>query len=454
MINLLPYYIASFSSYTEVLLSSAISHVLERSPPICEIPLVLISHLEKGGVDTYRKSSTIDGYLSFSQKRGRVDRILLATGIASIISEIVELLLKDRPQDDVAGYVLNALRERKDPSKRKTLSTPRKVRDDSRHLETPASRNVSVVEPPAISTLKTVSILLLGISGSGKTTLVSIMKGKKNPKPKKSMGFRPETLSFDNLTRIKFLDVGGSSRIRGIWNNYYYHAHAIIFVVDSACSSEAYQESVHVAKQTLGHKYLQGKPLLLLCNKKDLAETRPIESIGCDLNLNIVENGLTKIVSTSIHPHKANNNGDPDPVIDESIEWILKKSLDSFVDLNERVEDDTREVELILLKKQEERMRKVLLSSLHKAFGLKGEDVSDVFDTHEEGEDFMAHEIGLETRHCLPQVALDICRLVGYQRFAMMIICSFLTKKKQKVKKSWEEAFEFVKSARAEIGLS
>lgn len=98
-------------------------------------------------------------------------------------------------------------------------------------------------------------------------------------------------------------------------------------------------------------------------------------------------------------------------------------------------------------------MRRVLGSSLCKAFGLKGEEVADVFDSNE-GEDFMAHEIGLAGRHVLPGAAIEICALVGYQRFAMIIIGSFVTKQNKNMpRKSWDEAIDFVKSAREELGM-
>jgi hypothetical protein len=98
-------------------------------------------------------------------------------------------------------------------------------------------------------------------------------------------------------------------------------------------------------------------------------------------------------------------------------------------------------------------VRRVLLSSLCKAFGLKGEEVSDVFDPVE-GKDFMAHEIGLAGGDLLPDIAIKTCALVGYQKFAMMIVGSLITNQNKSMPKmSWEEVLDFVDSARGELGL-
>lgn len=332
------------------LLSSAINHVLETALNVNEIPITFLNFLKTPNGDVANDQLSLEP--KHGKRRRGVDRIVLATGIASIVSDLIGMLLKDRPQRDVLGYLQTVMQDRVNSATKKAANY--KITNDKPHP-------------------KIFCVLVIGISGSGKTTLISVLKGNKNPKPKASMGFRPEILSLNDHTKIKFFDIGGSSRIRGIWSNYYHDAHSVIFVIDSACSNQIYQETLSVAKQSLGHKYLQGKPLLVLSNKKDLAESRPAKSISSDMNLNVIEGGLAKIVETSLHPKRANNNGEADPNVDESIEWLLKITLHNFSDLDERVIEDGKEVESIRKKKQ---VRKCLYQFIELAINSMSKEIA------------------------------------------------------------------------------
>jgi len=70
----------------------------------------------------------------------------------------------------------------------------------------------------------------------------------------------------------------------------------------------------------------------------------------------------------------------------------------------------------------------------------------------------MAHEVDLAGRHLLPETGKKVCACLGYQRFAMMIVGSMITKGtgagKQKKRKTWDEVFVFVKSVRDDVGIS
>ncbi len=428
----MPLFNSMFDSYRyDDIMSRAIRHALDVTTNIKEIPNILLNFFDSCDQS---ESQSNEHRSSKPKWRGPVDSIALATGIGSVISELMVCLLKEKPQHNVEEYLQRVLQEKVE------LKAVSKLLDFKKMAAKPES--------------KTICVLVLGIQNVGKTTLISVLKGNKNPKTKPSMGFRPEILAFNDYTKVKFFDIGGGQKIRGVWANYMHDAHAVIFVIDSACSNEVYQESLSVAKQSLGHKYCQGKPLLVISNKRDLSESRPLEAIKSDMNLNVVPSGgITNIVEMTIHPMFADSKWEPDPNIDTSIEWLLNVSLENFVDLNERVLEDGKEVQVLRQKKKDERVKRVLSSSLCKAFGLQGEEVSEVFDAYD-GEDFMAHEVGLAGRKDLPVPAKKLCSLVGYQRFAMMIVGSIVTTQNEgSPQKSWEDAIEFVEAARNELGL-
>ena len=103
---------------------------------------------------------------------------------------------------------------------------------------------------------------------------------------------------------------------------------------------------------------------------------------------------------------------------------------------------------------KEEKERRIFKTSLCKAFALNGEQRVDVLG-HEEGEEFFAHEIGHSSHLTLPPQGKEICSLVGYQRFALMIIGNLISSNnKQKKSWTWTEVLSYVQSVRRELNLS
>jgi hypothetical protein len=95
-----------------------------------------------------------------------------------------------------------------------------------------------------------------------------------------------------------------------------------------------------------------------------------------------------------------------------------------------------------------------LVSSIQKAFGVHGEKVTDVLED-EQGEEFLAHEVGLEGRHALPKDGIDLCCFVGYQKTALMIVASKLNREKNVAGDiNWAQALKYVESVRVELGLT
>ena len=80
---------------------------------------------------------------------------------------------------------------------------------------------------------------------------------------------------------------------------------------------------------------------------------------------------------------------------------------------------------------------------------MNGEQPSDIFEL-EDGEDFLAHEIGMAGRSFLPPEGKEVCDLVGYQRFALMLVGNMVHKKQ----KSWSEILSYVQAVRNELGMT
>jgi GTPase SAR1 family protein len=61
---------------------------------------------------------------------------------------------------------------------------------------------------------------------------------------------------------VVFYDLGGGSRIRGVWPSYFADVHGIIYVVDSADPGRL-EESKEELHQALLHPMVVGKPVLM-----------------------------------------------------------------------------------------------------------------------------------------------------------------------------------------------
>ena len=53
-----------------------------------------------------------------------------------------------------------------------------------------------------------------------------------------------------------------------------------IFVVDSTCSEDELQEAQGELEKCMKDPTLAGMPLLIMCNKQDLAEAKPVEQVS------------------------------------------------------------------------------------------------------------------------------------------------------------------------------
>jgi ADP-ribosylation factor related protein 1 len=122
-------------------------------------------------------------------------------------------------------------------------------------------------------------ILILGLDKAGKTTLLEKMKelhglpGLEWDKILPTVGLNVGRIEAHNCLLI-FWDLGGQVGLRSIWDKYYDEAHAIVYVVDAA-DSDRLHESKAALDKVLGHRDLNGAPLLVFANKQVL-QRRPI----------------------------------------------------------------------------------------------------------------------------------------------------------------------------------
>ncbi|KAJ2815896.1 ADP-ribosylation factor protein 3 [Coemansia sp. 'formosensis'] len=119
------------------------------------------------------------------------------------------------------------------------------------------------------------NILILGLDGAGKTTLLEKIKHLYTGHPGMAPSRIQPTVGVNiakipmKRTLVKFLDLGGQPDLRGIWESYYEDCHAIVFVIDS-CNAERIEEAKGALLGLVKAGDLDGVPVLVLANKRDL----------------------------------------------------------------------------------------------------------------------------------------------------------------------------------------
>ena len=302
---------------------------------------------------------------------------------------------------------------------------------------------------------KVITVAVLGLDGAGKTSFLNALQGEAGAKVRPTVGFKPLSMMLDETLQIKFYDLGGGKKIRGIWDKYYDDVHACMYVVDSTTAiGERAEEEAGVFKQTLGSAGLGGKPLCLVCNKQDEAAAAAPLDVAKAL-------GVTEGPSIRVQGTISNVADDS---VEKAVEWVLDTVKKRYTELNTRVEK-----EIARRKKEEQakklaRERKVLRNKVACAFpskvtntdllpvGVTAETEPEDCFSEEEGTTFLASEVGLES---LPEDAATVCALVGYQRLALTIIGGlFAPVSKKKEPLSWAEILELVNGVRGELGIA
>ncbi|CAM9902083.1 unnamed protein product, partial [Discosporangium mesarthrocarpum] len=165
-------------------------------------------------------------------------------------------------------------------------------------------------------------VLMLGIDGAGKTSLLGTLQGDLDPRVCPSVGFKPVTMMLSDQLKVKFYDLGGGKKIRGIWSSYYHDAHGLIFVADGA-DQPRWAEAKEQFLVAASHKYLRGKPLAVILNKEDAGLKVSPEMATQEMGL--AEWGGPKarrLTCCSVNATKA--GGSIDERLEGAVEWLLE----------------------------------------------------------------------------------------------------------------------------------
>jgi len=159
---------------------------------------------------------------------------------------------------------------------------------------------------------KTVSIYLFGLDRAGKTTFVEYLKNDafKNQTP--TLGVNITNLVLGNV-RFEFNDLGGQQAFRATWMDNWKNQDIMIYMIDAADSAR-FGEAKEALWSILDRPETQDKPLLVLVNKVDLPNAKPLVLVESALDYHEIDRTPKAMYETSV---KSNYN------LDKALNFIV-----------------------------------------------------------------------------------------------------------------------------------
>ncbi len=125
------------------------------------------------------------------------------------------------------------------------------------------------------STIKA-KVLLAGYCGSGRTTALYRMKLGETVSSTPTVGFNVESLPVEDCI-LQVWDLGGACRLRQLWYHYFEGADGFAFFIDLSWNN--FEESAGQLERIVGYKGVRKMPMLIVCNKKDIASVTVDEAL-------------------------------------------------------------------------------------------------------------------------------------------------------------------------------
>ncbi|XP_008589724.1 PREDICTED: ADP-ribosylation factor-like protein 8A [Galeopterus variegatus] len=143
----------------------------------------------------------------------------------------------------------------------------------------------------------------------------SFQSGQFNEDMIPTVGFNMRKITKGNVT-IKLWDIGGQPRFRSMWERYCRGVSAIVYMVDAA-DQEKIEASKNELHNLLDKPQLQGIPVLVLGNKRDLPGALDEKELIEKMNLSAIQD--REICCYSISCKEKDN-------IDITLQWLIQHS--------------------------------------------------------------------------------------------------------------------------------
>jgi small GTP-binding protein len=133
-------------------------------------------------------------------------------------------------------------------------------------------------------------IVILGLQNAGKTTILYRLSIGQVVSTQPTIGSNVEEISHNNV-KFQAWDLGGQESMRSVWDVYYINTDGIIYVIDSADTTN-YEESKTQLLKLLQNDELKNAILLIFANKQDLDSVKQPDELVKIYGLDQIKNHL------------------------------------------------------------------------------------------------------------------------------------------------------------------
>ncbi|ELK19066.1 ADP-ribosylation factor-like protein 8A [Pteropus alecto] len=180
---------------------------------------------------------------------------------------------------------------------------------------TPRPQGCALWPPPALWSVLLRELCRVSWGYAPFPTPVSPQSGQFNEDMIPTVGFNMRKIAKGNVT-IKLWDIGGQPRFRSMWERYCRGVSAIVYMVDAA-DQEKIEASKNELHNLLDKPQLQGIPVLVLGNKRDLPGALDEKELIEKMNLAAIQD--REICCYSVSCKEKDN-------IDITLQWLIQHS--------------------------------------------------------------------------------------------------------------------------------
>ncbi|PRP79282.1 ADP-ribosylation factor-like protein 13B-like [Planoprotostelium fungivorum] len=185
---------------------------------------------------------------------------------------------------------------------------------------------------------KHMTIVVIGVNNAGKTTLLTALKGDNPDLVTPTVGFSNQEVTYGRV-KLNIFDLGGAENFRGIWKHYYAEVFGAIYVLDST-DKKSLEVSKNCLLELVKDPRFEGKPILILANKRDLPNASTVDDISREMELDQLQLPSYRILSC----RALTKEGDPiDDNITRGVRWLVDSIDTQYRSLFGRVEAKARE---------------------------------------------------------------------------------------------------------------
>ena len=149
---------------------------------------------------------------------------------------------------------------------------------------------------------KIMSVFLFGLDAAGKTTFIDYINNERFIDHAPTVGVSISRIALGSM-KFVFNDVGGQEKYRTEWRKYWKDPDFMVFMVD-ASDSARFEFAKDYLWNVLNDFMTEGVPLVVMSNKIDKPDAKPLVDVVNALDLGAIKERLVGVFETSVKMHK------------------------------------------------------------------------------------------------------------------------------------------------------